>query len=252
MKRIIGSTQSNIMKRIIGISFGIVTAALLTSVPVSAQVTILSQNFDSGLSASESFAGYHGGDATNSVFGISAGTGTGGSSSFQNLVSTAANGNGYAYAAAQLQEKVITGNTSANLSDYTLSFDAMSTAGSLNLQIQTWSGANFGGTQGGTLNTAPTPPGYGNDLSLSSSYQHYSLNLGNATIFPASAGFLTTGGTWQIAWQLNGGGNGVPSSLTFNVDNVLLTMTSVPEPSTLALAGLGAVGGLLALRRRKA
>ncbi len=235
------------MKTTIATCVGIVTVALVSSISASAQVTIINQNFDSGLSASESLSGYHGGDITSSTYGVVAGVGTGGSSAIQELNGTAGNtGNGYGYAAVQLQEHVVSGNTSLNLSDYTLSFDAMATAGSLNLQIQSWTLQNFGGSMTGTLNTAPANPGYGNDLPLSSSYQHYSLNLGNSSIFPNVGTFDPTGGTWQIAFQLNGGGNGNPANLTLNIDNVSLTM--VPEPSTLALAALGALG--LAFRRR--
>jgi hypothetical protein len=240
--------------KILTTTLGIAAVALLTSVPATAQVTIFSQNFDSGLSGSESLSGYHGGDITSSSYAITAGVGVGGTSAIQEVNGTAGNtGNGYGYAAVQLQEHVVSGNTSANLGDYTLSFDAESTAGSLNLQLQTWSLANFGGTQGGTLNTAPASPGYGNDLTLSPTYTHYTLNLGNSTIFPAFTGFNPQGGTWQIAFQLNGGGNGNPANLTMNIDNVMLTMaTPVPEPSTLALAGLGALGGLMLFRRRLA
>lgn len=241
--------------KILTATLGIATvAALLTSVPATAQVTILSQNFDSGLSGSENLSGYHGGDITSSSYAVTAGVGVGGTPAIQEVNGTAGNaGNGYGYAAVQLQEQVVSGNTSLNLSDYTLSFDAESTAGSLNMQIQSWAGQNFGGGLTGTLNTAPASPGYGNDLSLSGSYVHYSLNLGNSTIFPNVGTFNPTGGTWQIAWQLNGGGNGNPASLTMNIDNVVLTMaTPVPEPSILALAGLGAMGGLLLFRRRLA
>lgn len=240
--------------KILPITLGIATVALLTSVPATAQVTIISQNFDSGLSGTENLSGYHGGDITSSTYAVVAGVGTSGSSAIQEVNGTAGNtGNGYGYAAVQLQESVVSGNTSVNLSDYTLSFDAESTAGSLNLQIQTWVGQGFTGGQTGTLNTAPANPGYGNDLTLNPTYTHYSLNLGNSTIFPNVGTFNPTGATWQIAWQLNGGGNGNPANLTMNIDNVMLTMaTPVPEPSTLALAGLGALGGLMLFRRRLA
>jgi hypothetical protein len=239
------------MKRIIGTSLGISAVTVFVSLSASAQVTIFSQNFDSGLSGSESFGGYHGGDITSSSYGI-AGVGTGGSSGLQEVNGTAGNtGNGYGYAAVQLQEQVVTGNTSANLSDYTLSFDALATSGSLNLQIQSWNGANFGGGFAGTVNTAPANPGYGNDLTLNSTYTHYTLNLGNSTIFPASTGFNPLGGTWQIAFQLNGGGNGNPANLTMDIDNVLLTMVSpVPEPSSIALCAMGALVGLIFIRRK--
>jgi len=237
------------MKRIVVTSLAVAAVVSFTSIPASAQIVIFTQNFDSGLSASESLGGYHGGDITSSTFGIVAGVGTGGTSGLQEVNGTAGNtGNGYGYAAVQLQEQVVSGNTSPNLSDYTLSFDAEATAGSLNLQVQTWPLAHFGGTGPATLSTAPASPGYGNDLTLNPTYTHYSLNLGNSTIFPNFSGFSTLGGTWQIAFQLNGGGNGNPANLTMNIDNVSLTM--VPEPSTFALAGLGGAV-LLFIRRRK-
>ncbi len=241
------------MKRIIGTSIGIAAATVLVSLSATAQVTIFSQNFDSGLSGSESLSGYHGGDITSSSSSIVAGVGTGGSAGLEEVNGTAGNtGNGYGYAAVQLQEHIVTGNTSANLSDYTLSFDALATSGaSLNLQLQTWPLANFGGTQSGTLSTAPANPGFGNDLTLNSSYTHYTLNLGNSTIFPASTGFNPLGGTWQIAFQLNGGGNGNPANLTMDIDNVMLTMVSpVPEPSSIALGATGALLGLIFIRRK--
>jgi hypothetical protein len=175
--------------------------------------------------------------------------GVGGTPGLVQTNNTAANGNGFAGAALQLQEQTTSGNTSANLSDYVLSFDVNATAGSLQLLIQTWSGPNFGGTMSGTLGTAPNPPGFGNDLALSTSFTHYDLNLGNLAIFPAVGTFSPLGGTWQIAFQHNGGANGNPSQLILTIDNVVLTM--VPEPSSFALAGLGGAAMMFIRRRRK-
>jgi PEP-CTERM motif len=239
------------MKKIVVTCLAVSAINLFTGISAHAQVTIINQNFDSGLSSTESLGGYYGGDITGSTYGIVAGDGTGGTSALEEVNTTAGNtGMGYGYGAVQLQESSATGNTSANLSDYTLSFDAMcTTGGSLNLQIQTWSGTGFGGTGPTTLNTAPANPGYGNDLTLTSSYTHFDLNFGNSTIFQDSSGFTPTGGTLQITFQVNGGGNGNPSSITFDVDNVVLTM--VPEPSSLALGALSALSGFAFFRRRK-
>ncbi len=234
------------MKKTIVTPLVIAVVASFACVSAMAQVTVFSQNFESGLSSSESISGYNFGDSLSYTKGIVAGIGTGGSFGVE-LVNNTGGTLGYAGAAIQLQERALTLNTSANLSDYTLSFDARATAGSLNIQIQSWPLANFGGAMTGTLNTAPASPGYGNDQSLSSTYTHYSLNLGNATVFANPGTFLPTGATWQIAFQLNGGSNGNPPQLTMDIDNISLVM--VPEPATFALAGLG-IAALLVFRRR--
>lgn len=214
-----------------------------------AQVTIFSENFDTSLSPGTSFSSYFGGNTTSGSDTIVAGVGVGGTGGWQ-VVSTGASGGnaGYSYYGAQYQNPVVTGNTSANLSDYTLSFDAEATGGSLNLQLQSWTGAGFGGSMTGTLNTAPASPGYGNDLTLNPTYTHYSLNLGDTGIFQGNSGFIPNGGTMQIAFQLNYGGP-TPYSEIMNIDNLQLTM--VPEPSSIALFAIGAVSSL-ALFRRKA
>lgn len=63
----------------------------------------------------------------------------------------------------------------------------------------------------------------------------------------AQAGW-TPGNSW---FQINFGGNsGGTDALQFYVDNVNFYETPVPEPTTFALAGLGAAA-LLVLRRRK-
>jgi PEP-CTERM motif len=216
---------------------------------LAAQTTIISETFEGSLSSGAAFAQYYGGDCTSYANGIVAGVGTSGSGGWQIVLNAASGGSaGYSYMGAQYQNGGITGNTSANLSDYTLSFDAMATAGSLNLQLQSWSGAGFGGTQSGTLNTAPANPGYGNDLTLNPAYTHYSLNLGDTGVFQDNTGFLPNGGTIQIAFQLNGGGT-TPYSDTLDVDN--LTLTMVPEPTSMALLGIGALIGTFSVCRRK-
>jgi hypothetical protein len=51
---------------------------------------------------------------------------------------------------------------------------------------------------------------------------------------------------FRLGLILNGNGSGI------NVDYTDISITPVPEPSTLALAGLGAMGGLMLFRRRLA
>lgn len=231
------------------ISLGTLALSALVSLTTQAQVVIFSENFDP-LSGGASLTQYTFGDTgAGSSAGVVAGVGVDGSAAFQ-IVNTAPAGGsaGYSGIAGQYQNGVVAGNTSLNLSDYTLSFDAKATAGSLNIQIQTWPQAHFGGTMTGTLNTAPSA-GYGNDQTLNSTWTHYSLNLGNSAIFATvGSGFQITGGTIQVAMQFNGGG-ATPYSNTLDVDNLTLTMATVPEPSSLALCGLAAAAGLI-LRRR--
>jgi hypothetical protein len=51
---------------------------------------------------------------------------------------------------------------------------------------------------------------------------------------------------FRLGLILNGDGSGI------KVDYTDISITPVPEPSTLALAGLGAMGGLMLFRRRLA
>jgi hypothetical protein len=239
------------MKKIASTFWGIVIYALLTSVSAKAQVSIISENFNTSLSPGTSFTQYHGGDTTSYANGIVAGVGVGGTGGWQIVLNAASGGTaGYSYLGAEYQNGGVTGNTSANLSDYTLSFDVMSTGGSLNVQLQSWAAAGFVGSQTGTLSTAPSV-GFGDDLTLSPTYTHYSLNLGDATIWHNNTGFIPDGGTLQVGFQLNGGGP-TPYSDTMDIDNLQLTMTPAPEPSAIALCALGAVGGAFVFLRRKA
>lgn len=209
----------------------------LCAVPALAQVTIFANNFDS---LSGPTPGYSFGDAVNFSHNYTAGVGVGGSVGAQVLSDFASGPNGYGGVAFQYQNGNVTGNSSANLSDYTLSFDAAvnKANGGFALVLQNWTGTFFSGTfsqsQYPTEITQATP----------NVFQHYSINLG--TLNP---GAVPTGATWQIAWQMDEytfGGAGTGDQMV--IDNVQVTM--VPEPSSLALGLLGA-GCLAVLRRRK-
>jgi hypothetical protein len=142
------------------------------------------------------------------------------------------------------------GNTDPNLNDYTLSLDLSVSQGiaanRLQMRINGWSGQNFTGTASwtgtGAIDTTSATVGSG--------FHHFSVNLGT---FNSSYGgnFDPTAQSYQIQFQLNGWdlNNGGPvTGETMIIDN--LQIQAVPEPSTLAMAGLG-LAGLMIIHRRK-
>jgi hypothetical protein len=202
-----------------------------------AQIIIINDNLDSYSGAT---AGYTFGDVANASHTYISGAGVGGSVGAVLMSDFTAPGVGYGGVAYQYQAGSVAGNTSANLSDYTLSFDALvnKANGGFGVNVQAWTGTFFGGT-------GPTQSGTTSDISIATPnvFQHFDLNLGTF-----SPGLIPTGGTLQIAWQMDEymyGGPGTGDELV--IDNVKLQM--VPEPATFALAGLGAVG-LMLFRRR--
>jgi hypothetical protein len=235
------------MKRADLLTLSTLAGALFLATGALAQVTIISESFEGSLAPGANFSKYTFGDtdSTTSTDAMAAGVGVGGTGGWQIINNAPSGANGFSGIGAQYQNGGITGNTSASLSSYVLSFDAKATAGSLNIQIQTWNGAGFGGGLSGTLSTAPTPPGFGNDQVLTPGFTHYALNLGNTTIFPGGS-INPAGGTIQIAMQFDGGGN-TPYQNVLIVDNLALTM--VPEPSCLAVLALGAIGCLIKRRQ---
>jgi hypothetical protein len=239
------------MQRILGLAIVAFLAALVGAVAPTFGAVIFSESFDPANGPNTAIqAAYSFGDTTARSSAIGVGTGVGGTNSWETVNTTSANGNNFSGVGAQYQHKVTTGNTSTNLSDYTLSFDAKADGGSLNLQIQTWNGPNFsGGGPTGTINTAPANPGFGNDLTLNPQYTHYSLNLGDTNVFKGNAaGFNPTGGTYQIAFQFDGSGT-APFTQTLDVDN--LTLSMVPEPMSIVLLGLAVPGLAMVAGRRR-
>lgn len=203
----------------------------------TAQVTIFSDNLDS---LSGNTPGYNFGDAVNFSHTYVAGVGVGGSVGAR-ILSDFGGTNGFGGVAYQYQNGNVTGNTSVNLGNYTLSFDAAvnKANGGFALIVQNWSGTFFSG--------AFSQSSYPTEITLATPnvFQHFSINLG--TLNP---GAVPTGQTWQIAWQMDEfayGGPGTGDQLI--IDNVMVTM--VPEPTTLTLAILGAASFAI-LRRRKA
>jgi hypothetical protein len=130
----------------------------------------------------------------------------------------------------------VSGNTDPNPANYVLSFDAYgSRAANIQLGLQSWQNNYFGGSMliNTTLNDA---------LSAANTWQTFSVNLGTIS------GANPTGATWQLNFQINSWEWGGPGNVnTLTIDNLVLTQ--IPEPGTLALAGLG-VAVLLIFRRK--
>jgi len=149
------------------------------------------------------------------------------------------------YMAYQYQNGVVSGNTSPNLSDYTLSFDlnviGPSGFNAIQLGLHGWLNNWFSGPD--TSSGAGAIP-----VSATTGWQHVAVSLGDTSIW-ASNGYNPLNATMQLqfqlnGWQLAGGGPAIGEQVV--LDN--LTLTMVPEPSQRALAGLGAAAFLF--RRR--
>jgi hypothetical protein len=230
----------------------VLLAAMLlggAAITAQAQVSIFNENFDplSGAGA-VSVNGDVFGDTTSFSGAVVSGVGVGGTAAIQEVLNAASGSAGYSGANVEYGNGSLSGNTSSSLGDYTLSFDARANAGSLRLNLQSWA-LNGYVNYTGQISTAPDNPGYGNDLTLNPAYTHYSLNLGNTSIFQSSVGgFQITGGTLMITFQLDGGG-ATPYTDTLDIDNLALTM--VPEPVSATLCALGGLAAFAFLRQRR-
>ena len=213
----------------------IAMVALLGGFAAAAQAQVIfNQNFDGGYSGAFGTSSYMGGAPTatgNAVIG----SGGNPNGAWQETMTTTTWSD---YYAGQLQLMTVSGNTDPTASDYVLSFDAKgSQAGNIQLGLQSWVGNYFGGAQ--LINTT-----LNDTLTTANTWQTFSVNLGSIS------GAIPTGATWQLAFQLNSWlWNGPANTDTLTIDNVVLTATPVPEPSTVALVGLG-MAGLCWLRRR--
>jgi hypothetical protein len=204
----------------------LVATGLLAGLSASADVILFDQTFDAPFGPSQSFAyGYFGGDINSSAYGVATNAGTAGTSALEMTNSAAALGNGYGYAAVVYQESAVTGNTNANPAAYTLSFDARTSVAIANgLEVKVTDG------NGHTLDTAPNPPGYGNDRTLATTNMHFTLNLGDTSVFQTDSGFNPTTALWQIIFQNNAGGGGNPPAWTIDIDNIEVTMSGTAPP----------------------
>lgn len=204
-----------------------------------AQVSIISDNFE-GQTPGANLAAWSGGNIANNTVTAQA-AGVGGSMGVEWQVDFLQSYNGYQ--AYQWQGASITGNTSPNLGDYTLSFDldVVGPAALNNLQLNLQAANSWSGPWGSS-GSAGIP------LSGTMGWQHVSLTLDDA-IWTAN-GLTPQGSIWQLQFQLNGwqlAGGGPAPGETVILDNLSVTMA--PEPVSFALAGLGAAA-LLVFRRR--
>jgi hypothetical protein len=208
-------------------------ALLFGSFAAVGSTIIFNQDFDGGYTGAFGTSQYFGGSPTNYGNYVSPSGGNPNGSWFE-YMDTATWGD---YYAGQLQLMTVSGNTDPVAGNYVLSFDANGNhAANIQLGLQSWQNNYFGGSQliNTTLNFA---------LGAASTWQTFTINLGTI------AGANPTGATWQLNFQINSwqwGGPGQSDQLT--IDNIVLT--NVPEPSTFALAGLGALALLIARRRK--
>jgi hypothetical protein len=242
------------MKKIVTTSFAVAALALFASVPAMAQIIIFQDTFDPFISASQGNCtspggvayGYSYGGVSSYTTAVNQTVGVGGTAGLNIVDNNIASG-GSGGVALKYQEQTLSGNTDPTLADYTLSFDAAasntgaSDVPTMKIEMQGYLLNNFGGGSSGDISTMSDV----HFTAIDGSYYHYSLNL--ATAF-AGTPLNPESGTIQFFFQLNSH-TAATYTDTINLDNVTLTM--VPEPTTLALAGLGAAA-LLVFRRRNA
>jgi hypothetical protein len=204
----------------------------LATVSATAQNVIFDENFSGSFPVGTS--SYQGGAPSATSSGVQPTGGNPGGTYVESMTTTTWGD----YFAGQLQF-YLSGNTDPNAADYTLSFDAMgSQAGPIQMAIQSWQNIYFGGSQidNFTLSSNPT-------LGAANTWQTFSINLGSL------AGFVPTGVTWQLNFQLNSWlWNGPNNTDTLSIDNIVLTQ--VPEPATMTLLLLGGAGALRAWRKQ--
>lgn len=210
----------------------LVVTGLLTGFSASADVVLFDQTFDSPFGPTQGFAySYSGGDITNSTYGVATNVGVSGTSAIEMTNAAAALGNGFGYAAVVYQETAVSGNTNANPAAYTLSFDARTSVANANgLEVRVID------ANGHLLDTAPNPPGYGNDRILTTNYTHFTLNLGDLSVFQTDSGFSPSTALWQILFQNNAGGGGNPPAWKIDIDNIQVTMAgNAPPPPPVTM-----------------
>lgn len=220
------------------------TGAAFTS---RAQVTIFTDNFDS---LSGGAPGYSYGAVTNFLSSYVAGVGASGSVGMvlQGDITSTPN---YAGLASQYQAANVTGNSSANLSDYTLSFDMEANSAIVNDNgaVQVF----FQSFSTPTITGGATGSGYVNETpSAANQFTHYTINLGSLILDNGytSLPLMNTSGSFQIGWSVATPGFTQPlPGVQLVIDNPTLTM--VPEPASVTFCALGGVVAAFAFVRRR-
>lgn len=228
----------------------IAMVVLLGSFAATTQAQVVfSDNFEGYAAGTSELAGWAStGTLANYSLTVAAGTGVSGSQGLTWQADFNAAYTGYMPCNLGYSGGNPSGNTDPNINDYTLSFDMAVASGvavnQLQLTFQGWEGQWFSGAMNGgtvTLDTSAVGVGTG--------FQHFNLNLGTLM---AGTGFDPLDQTYQFQWQLNGwqlAGGGPVTGEQMTLDNVQVSI--VPEPSTIALVGMG-MAGLCWLRRRNA
>jgi len=181
------------------------------------------------------------GDAANYGMTFVNGAGPGGSSAL--VITTDFSGQGWGQIDYSDRYQSVSGNTSMNLSDYTLSFDAAAKSSiALPYVFLVVSGVHNGNQSQASAFLS---------FSAQNTYQHFTLNLGSDVSGPQGAlDPLST--FWQLDFNMENSYFGDPSiGNQLSISNIRLTM--VPEPSSLALALLPLAGliSMAFLRRRQ-
>ena len=226
----------------------ITITALAGSMAVTQAQVIFQDNYEGYVANENKFAWGGTSSLQNYSLSIAPGVGSGGSQGLQWLADFTGSYSGYMAANMGYSGGNPSGNTSTSLSDYTLSFDIAVIGVGLNnvqLNLEGWAGQWFSGamtsTGSGNIGVGSATPGTG--------FHNISVNLG---AWKPGSSFNPTSQTYQLQWQVNGwelAGGGPSVGQQVVIDNVQITMTAVPEPSSIALVASGLVG-LLVLRRR--
>lgn len=212
-----------------------------------AQTTVFSDNYNGYTAGQNVLSASDVGNLTSYSVIIASGVGTSGSQGLEWQANFNAAYNGWLQSQLGYSGGNPSGNNSLNLSDYTLSFDMAIPSGialgNLQVNLQGWAGLWYSGamTETGAHNINTTA------VTVGSGFQHVSVNLGTWAV---GSGFDPSSQTYQFQLQVNGwelAGGGPVTGEAIVVDNLQVAM--VPEPSTVALVGLG-MAGLCWLRRR--